>query len=225
MNRNQYSPADFSLSEGGPLYKALLKVNLHNSPGKLAIVVLAVTWLPLGIINAFAGTLYSGAGVTFLKDVAIQARLLVALPILIIIRLIIDDKVIVVLKYLSDDLMDAEERELMMTKAFRRAKILTYSSWTELILLFLVISITTSFVKTGLYSELEVGTRSWMAENKAGYQTLSLAGDWTVFISLPIFQFLFFRWLWRYFVWVILLFRLSRARLNLQLLIRTALED
>ena len=44
---------------------------------------------------------------------------------------------------------------------------------------------------------------------------LSVAGYWAVLISIPMFQFFLFRWLWRYFVWILVLFRLSRAPLNL----------
>ena len=44
---------------------------------------------------------------------------------------------------------------------------------------------------------------------------MSKAGYWAVLISIPIFQFLLFRWLWRYLIWMILLFRLSKTQLNL----------
>jgi hypothetical protein len=54
-----------------------------------------------------------------------------------------------------------------------------------------------------------------MATVKDGEQTLSLAGYYSVFVSIPFFQFFLLRWLWRYFVWTLLLFRLSKANLKL----------
>jgi hypothetical protein len=215
MNTNQQTSEDFLLSEGGPFHKALVKMNLYNKQGKLALVSLCISWLPLVIITAIEGTLYSGTQLPFLQDVAMQARVLVALPMLIMIKLAIDSKVIAVAKYLSDALMSPEERQLILTTALRRAKKLTSSALTEILLLLIVIGATISFVKSGAYSALETGTTSWMTSSAEGNQTLSVAGYWAIIISIPIFQFLLLRWLWRYFVWMLLLFRLSKAKLNL----------
>ncbi len=215
MNTDQGSRENFSLSEGGPVYEALLKMNLLNKPGKLALAGLCITWLPLVIFSAFEGSLYTGAGVTFFKDAAIQFRLLAAMPILIMARLIIDNKVSDVLRYFSAVLMTDQEKQPVFTTAMHRAKILTSSSLTEIVLLLIVISTTISLVKSGAYSELNNGQISWMAYSREGNQNLTLAGHWVVFISLPLFQLFLYRWIWRYFVWVLLLFRFSRARLNL----------
>jgi hypothetical protein len=85
-----------------------------------------------------------------------------------------------------------------------------------MILAIIVIIYTISLVKNNAFGELQGGTDSWMATTHAGNQELTFAGHWAVFISIPIFQFLFFRWTWRYIVWILLLFRLGRARLNLK---------
>lgn len=215
METNHNSSEEFSLSEGGPFNRALERMRMHNSQGKLALVGLCITWLPLVIITAIEGTLYSGTQLPFLKDVPMQARVLVAIPMLIMIKFAIDGKVMAVLKYLSEALMSAEERELIFTTVLRRAKKMTGSALTEIILLLIVVGSTISLVKSGAYSALEGGTTSWMTSGIAGNQTLSFAGYWATIISIPIFQFLLLRWLWRYFVWVLLLFRLSKANLIL----------
>src|SRR5262249_53279553 len=44
---------------------------------------------------------------------------------------------------------------------------------------------------------------------------LSLAGAWYTVVSLPLFQFLFFRSVWSWFIWVLFLWRLSRLHLRL----------
>ena len=215
MDISAHSQEDFSLSAGGPFNRALERMHLHNRQGKLAVLGLCFTWLPLVAITLIEGTLYVGTQLPFLKDVAMHARLLVALPMLILIKLPIDSKVNVVTKYLAEVLMSSEERQEFLTTAFRRARKLTSSALTEIILLLIVIGATISFVKGGVYSALEDGTTSWMTYSNDVGQRLSVAGYWAVFISIPIFQFLLLSWLWRYFVWMMLLFHLSKVKLNL----------
>ncbi len=215
METNPNNAGDFSLSEGGPFHRALLKMRLHNKQGKLALVGFCFTWVPLALITAIEGTLYSGTPLPFLKDVAMQARMLVALPMLILIKVAIDSKVIVVSNYISGSLISKDERQIIFTTVLQRAKKLTSSVIAEIILLLIVIAVTISLVKTGMYSALEGGTRSWMTSTKEGSPVLSVAGYWAVLVSIPMFQFLLLRWIWRYIVWISLLFRLSKARLNL----------
>src|SRR3954463_1798628 len=218
MDTTLHSAENFSLSEGGPIHDAMLKMHLQNKQGKLAVVGLCITWLPLIIITAFEGTLYSGTQLPFLQDVAMQARVLVALPMLIMIKITIDSKVIAVTKYLAEALMSPEERQEILTTAFRQAKKLTGSTLAEIILLLIVIGATINFVKGGVFGAIGAHygqIASWMYHTKDGNQTLSIAGYWAIIISIPIFQFLLLRWLWRYFIWMLLLFRISKAKLNL----------
>jgi hypothetical protein len=70
----------FSISEGGPFYKAVKKIGL-NTNAKQIVVTLCITWLALLIITAFEGTIYSGVSVLFFKVVSIHVRLLLVLPI------------------------------------------------------------------------------------------------------------------------------------------------
>jgi len=216
MDTTTQPQEEFLLSEGGPFYRALERMRLHNRQGKLAIVGLCITWLPLVIITAMEGTLYSGTHLPFLKDVAMQARILMAIPMLIMIKLVIDSKVFAVAKYISESLLSPEERQLTLATILLRTKKLASSALTEIILLLIVIGSTVSLVKGGAYSALEAGTTSWMTSGVDGNQALSFAGYWAVIISIPLFQFLLLRWLWRYFVWIWLLFRFSKAQLNLR---------
>lgn len=215
MDINNHSSEDFTLSAGGPFNRALQRMRLQNKQGKLTVASLCITWLPLLILAIFEGTLYAGSQLPFLKDIAMHARLLVALPLLIMIELTIDSKVYVVLKYLAEELMSLDERQKFLTTAFRRARKLTGSALTEIILLLIVIGATVSFVGGGVYGALEGGSTSWMTYTGAAGRQMTIAGYWAIFISIPIFQFLILRWLWRYIVWVILLFHLSKAKLNL----------
>ena len=216
MDTNQQFPEYFSISEGGPVHSALVKMRLHKNQKKIMLVFLCITWLPLVIITAIEGTLYSGVQLPFLKDIAMQMRLLVALPVLLLIRFIIDGKVIDLEKYFFNTLMSDNEQRLILFKIFTRTRKLANSILAEIIMLLMVIATTISFVKTGVFSGIQSGTESWMGIASEGTLTLSAAGKWVVFISIPVFQFLFLRWIWRYIVWVLHLSSISKARLNLQ---------
>jgi hypothetical protein len=46
----------------------------------------------------------------------------------------------------------------------------------------------------------------------AGWR-LTLAGQWYAHVSIPSFQFLFYRWYFRLFIWFLFLWRVSRLAL------------
>jgi hypothetical protein len=59
------------------------------------------------------------------------------------------------------------------------------------------------------------GSSTWQILVSPSGVTRTMAGWWHVFISLPIFQFLMARWLWRYLIWCWLLWRISGLDLQL----------
>ena len=60
-----------------------------------------------------------------------------------------------------------------------------------------------------------LGTTTWYATPSSDGSTLSLAGMWYGYVSLPIFQFLLCRWYFRLFIWTRFLWRVSRIELSL----------
>ncbi len=181
MDTDQTTPEDFSLSEGGPFHRALVKTKLINHPGKLRLIGLFIAWVPLLIITSINGTAFYGTEMPFLKDAAIQGRLLLAIPLLIIMRHTIDTKVNAVIHYIADALMSPEERQIIVSTAIYRAKRLTNSALTEIILVIIVILYSISLVKSNTFGELQGGTTSWMAVFHAGNQELTFAGRWACF--------------------------------------------
>jgi hypothetical protein len=63
------------------------------------------------------------------------------------------------------------------------------------------------------YGALAAAT--WYATPAAGGSTLSLAGVWYGYVSLPLFQFLLFRWYFRLGIWARFLWQVSRIDLCL----------
>src|SRR5215831_13683950 len=86
-------PEDFSLVLGGPLYQLMLRTGLIRPPlghigARLAVITLAA-WLPPAVLSVFAGRFVSGVNVPFLFDYEVQARLLFALPLMILAELLV----------------------------------------------------------------------------------------------------------------------------------------
>jgi len=59
MDISAHYQEGFSLSAGGPFNRVLERKSLHNWQGKLAVVGLCLTWLPLVVITLVEGTLYN----------------------------------------------------------------------------------------------------------------------------------------------------------------------
>jgi hypothetical protein len=121
-----------------------------------------------------------------------------------------------VLKYISDVLIDPEDRERFFSGALRKAKKSTDALWSEIIILFFVIvfAISPAAKLTSFITEFQ--SSSWIIDQINGKDVFSKAGNFAQYISKPVFQFLLVRWLWRYIVWIALLFRISKINLNLK---------
>ncbi len=215
MNSNQLPDEKYSLIEGGLFRKAQKKFGVQNHQGMLALAGICFAWLPLLILTAIEGTVYAGPSMPFLQDVAMHARILIALPVLILIRSVIDIKTTAVLKYMTESLLDAEEQQKMLSVTLPRMRQLACSSMTEIILILVVVVSALSLIESGTYTELLGGSTSWKLLNTQDGSVMSLAGKWAAFISVPFFQFLLLQWLWRYIVWIILLYHFSKAPLKL----------
>lgn len=205
----------YELTGNGMIAGLLSRFRLDQQRVLLVFLVLGLTWLPLFVLNAIDGTLYAGSGRPFLRDIAIQGRILLGISLLILIRPMVFKRVPRVLKYISEVLVAPEDVEKYQSIALSRAKRNMDSVLSEIVILALVIGIAAnpSADENFLVSKLESG--SWMIAHHEGRDVLSLAGNYAQYVSKPVFQFLLLRWLWRYIVWIIFLFRVSRLRLNL----------
>ena len=89
-----YEPADFSLVLGGPLYQLLRRTGLSGDALEMLrrrlVTLTLLAWVPLLLLSILEGHAWDGgAGLPFLKDVELQARFLLAMPLLILAELIV----------------------------------------------------------------------------------------------------------------------------------------
>ena len=88
---------DFSIVSGGPLFRFLRR--LQPSDDKLTslargvIIIPLLAWLPLLVLSAVGGQLFSGSvAVPFLPDLEVHIRFLLALPMLLIAELAVEQR-------------------------------------------------------------------------------------------------------------------------------------
>jgi hypothetical protein len=205
---------DFSLVMGGPIFQFFRKARLSGDHLELLhrrlLTITLIAWLPLLILDRL-GTPAAGIGrLSFLHDVEVQARFLVALPVLILAELIVHSRLrLVVQRFVKRGIIRGEDLP-RFEAAIESAVKLRNSIPVELVL---IISIYT----LGLWlwnSRFAIESPTWYA-NPGGRWHLTPAGYWYVLVSIPILQFVILRWYLRFFIWYRFLWQVSKMNLHL----------
>jgi hypothetical protein len=209
-------PPDFSLVLGGPLYQLFRRTRLDGDTLELLhrrIVILALlAWVPLLVLSVAEGNAW-GAGVKmpFLYDIDIHARLLLAVPLLILAELVVHQRMrMLVGQFLSRGLIPDAARanfDAAITAAMR----LRNSVAAEVFIIAFVYVVGVGFIWRTHFAP---DVTSWHGIGTGGTFQPSLAGWWLGCVSLPIFQFLLLRWYFRLFVWTRFLWHVSRLELS-----------
>jgi len=208
---------DFSLVLGGPLFQLLRRAHLSDDALMMArqrvVVIAMLAWLPLLVLSALEGrALDGGVAVPFLLDVEVQIRYLVALPLLIGAELIVHQRMRSILEIFQERRLIPEPAMPRFDAAIASAMRWRNSVLAEVVLVALVYGVGI-LVVWRQYLALDAAT--WYATPSAAGSTLSFAGIWYGFISLPLFQFLLLRWYYRLFIWARFLRQVSRIDLSL----------
>ena len=89
------------------------------------------------------------------------------------------------------------------------------SVWPDVIMLALAFG-STWLLQPG-YGEVEAESArsTWLGIVSTEDVSLSIAGWWYVLVSAPLFQFILFRWIWRFLIWAYFLYQVSRIPLTL----------
>lgn len=210
-NKNIYFP----LMLGGPLYQLYLSTGLVKSALSLykrrMIVITFISWLPLLLLAFLGGTALSGVKVPFIFDVDVHVRLLISLGLFIGAEVIAQQCMqIVVDQFIEREIIPPDVRAKFDNSVASALK-LGKSYIAEFLIL---IGVYTVGHYTWQQSSLS-GVSTWYSSMTNGQEKLTLAGYWYVYISIPIFQFIFCRWYYRIFIWWRFLWQVSRLPLQL----------
>jgi hypothetical protein len=204
----------FSLVVGGPFYALLRRLRLvepaPNIGGRIAMLF-ALTWVPLGCLSALQGVLFGPkVSLPLLYDFSMYGRYFVGLPLLVIAEVVIDPRIRRVVTTFDKSGLIGPEARPRYHAALEGIRRLRDSRLAELLLL--VLASLPWFMLVDQQEWISQGLTTWHGNTSGG---LSDAGWWFVFVSSPILRFLLFRWLWRYLVWSLLLYRVMELDLNL----------
>lgn len=207
---------DFSLVRGGPFFRILRALRLVPASGfgvrRRIVFFVALTWLPVAVGALAIGRFFpSAGGESLLQHFGVQARCLVALPLLLAAEALADRLLPALLRYFVESDLVSSAQQGGFHEALRAAERLRDSRWGELSIVALVIALTFATLSAPLFAH-EV---AWAVREQAGSERLAFAGIWYLVVSRPIFLLFALRWLWRIAV-LYVLFR-GIARLDLQL--------
>jgi hypothetical protein len=202
---------------GGPLYQLLRRVRLSDDGlNLLRRRLLAITlfaWLPLLLISLCEGLARRGiVAVPFLLDVEVHVKFLLAMPLLIIAERLVHERLRDVVRQFLGRRLIPEDCVPRFHEAIASALKLRNSVVVELVLMGFVYVVGVQIVWRHL---LMLDTATWYAIPSAGGPSLTYAGMWFGYVSLPIFQFLLCRWYFRILIWIRFLWQVSRIKLDL----------
>ena len=178
------------------------------------LAYLLITWVPLCLLSAFDAR---GADVTvsFLRDIDVQTRLLIALPLFVVAEPFVHQRLTASVRQFIDRELIAPADLRRFVNAVVSSLKLRNSPMLEIAVL-LVAFIGGQWVWE---SRVSFNVDTWYNNRAGDESTLTLAGRWYAFVSLPLFRFLALRWLVRLIViWYRFLWLVSRIPLRLNAL-------
>jgi hypothetical protein len=212
-----YRPVDFSLVRGGFTYHLWEKLHLLRPPFghivRRAFVLAMVAWFPLLLLLWLSERSELNAAVPFISDLQTHVRLLFCLPLMVLGERFFDVRIkSAVRQFVDRNIVTGKERfrfDAIIDSTHR----LRDSFWPEILLLAGVYSIG-HWLWVAKYA-LQIS--SWSANVVDGSVQYTPAGYWLAFVSVPLFQFLMLRWVWRILLWYQFLFRVRFLPLHLNL--------
>jgi hypothetical protein len=210
-------PRDFSLVLGGPLFQLLRRARLSDDALMLVrqrvVVIALLAWLPLLVLSTLEGHVLGGSvAIPFLLDVEAHVRFLVAMPLLIIAELVVHRRMRPLVRQFLERNLLPESAMTRFEGAIASAFRLRNSVLAEVLLIAFVYGVGILIIWR---QYVALNTATWYATPSVEGSTLSLAGMWYGYVSLPIFQFLLVRWYFRLFIWTRFLWQVSRIELSL----------
>jgi hypothetical protein len=205
----------FSIVEGGPLYRLLVRAGLVRPPlegiSRRIFVILLLAWAPLFVLTVQDGSFWGGVKIPFSRDFEVNVRLLLSLPLLIIAELPIHHRMRIMVSTFLEREIITPATAARYQRALESAMRVTRSTLFELGLLGFV------FIAGGIIwrTTMAIESDTWFATVGPNGTTQTTAGVWYQFVSVPIYQFILLRWYFRLFAWVRFLYQVSRLDLNL----------
>ncbi len=211
----QTANRELVLTEGGPTYRIEKRLGTvqENTPRivRRALFSICLTWLVLLVLAALQGFATGHrVAVPFLSDLAVHARFLIAVPILLLTETIVGPRIAETARHFVTSGVVVEQDFGKFETAVAQG--LAWRDSTAAEVIFVLFAYIITVVNLRLTA---VHVSTWSALRTGSEASLTWAGWWLVFFCIPLFQFLTLRWLWRLFLWGQFLWRMTNLTLHL----------
>ena len=211
--------SELYVAPGGPIDRlthriAIARYRRQSAPRRI-ISLLLITWVPMCVLALLQGdALGATPRESFLLDFPTYVRFFVAVPIMVIAEGHIGPRLTQAgLQFVRDGLVRQEDYpafEQAITRLARRRG--SVSATLVLIALAVFAACVITFESASGVGMVSLHSLTLPEGHAFRY---NLAALWSLIVALPVFQFLWYRWLWRILFWT--LFLRDVARLNLRL--------
>jgi len=184
--------------------------------GVRILVLSGIAWLPLVVLTLIDGT-FMATDITmpFVRDVLPYVRGLVVIPLLVIADNVIEPMMTRVVNYLRTSGVVPDSEHVQLDTAIDRVALLLNARWMQAILVLLAVIVSWTLQADYVDMWTERNVTSWALQLENGKVDGTLAGTWFLLVTSPMVSFLLYRWIWRYIVWSLFLYRVSRLKLEL----------
>lgn len=196
---------EFHIGIGGPLHRVERATHLYNLH-RLILAASTITWLPL-IALSLGERLVAHQSEPMLRDLSIHTRLLITLPLLFVAERLLDLSCRSTIARLFGEGFVPPDQHERARALLRKAERLQNSPLPETILFAVAVAV-------GIASLVGIVPPSGLVHGLEESR-FSAVHVWYALVSLPIFQFVLWRSLFRWALWVQVLAGLSRLRLRL----------
>jgi hypothetical protein len=205
-------PPSFSLVAGGPFYRLMSRLGVvrgdRRDATRLSALLVAGTWFPL-LATAVASKVVSGRFPSQFLDYATHVRLLVGIPLLFV----GEQSVAMRTERCIDRFLIgrwAEEGEEAVRRIVAAATRWRDAAPPEILSLLLAL-LGGQAVMRGSLEHLGIMRDRAIEPGASGLAAFTW---WFGLVALPVYQFLVYRWLWRWVIWSRVLWSLSRLRIR-----------
>jgi hypothetical protein len=194
----------FSLTRGGPFFRLLQRYRIVTPTSAVGCWWLAaLVWLPYSVGEAVRAA-YDLELDPAVFDISTHVRILFALPIMLVSeRLLETTSKSAITSFEKGDFCDATLSDPILARVQRLR-----DAWFPELVLLLVAVLGGQLVLWGVFGA------SGLFHGGVETQFWSFPRIWYAVIALPLFQFVLYRWLWRWLIWTSLLARVSRLPLR-----------
>ncbi|HMD22060.1 MAG TPA: hypothetical protein VKH40_17175 [Alloacidobacterium sp.] len=203
--------SEFSLVRGGPFYRAQEATRLLTRErwnlGKRTIFAIVLAWIPLLLITLLSRPHAIGS---LLTDYTINVRLFIAIPVLLAGQIIMENTFRTMVRHIREAELLSSQEQMKMDLTISSLIRLRDSIIPEIVI------VAAAYIHFLTLVGSRVGTAgAWALSDSSTFFHLSPAGAYYALVSQVIYVFLLGISIWKWFLWICFLFRLSKLDLEL----------